>query len=143
MASWTAQTRRRRPALVRIPWSAPPTVHSTAARPATRAEGDSLWLAYRTQRADHFAVVRFSGVIEWRTVGSDEGSRRARTERRAGFPEPCTFQQIEGHDRRADVRRWLVVFPDETLDVTAHRAHLVVRAIQASDAEGALSMAQA
>ena len=120
-------------------WTEPPGLNRSAPQPAIRAQEHSLWLAYRTERPDHFAVVRFSGVVDWIVRGADDAD-----------PSPDIAQR--GLDRRAfhasasldaageSMRRWVVAFPGETLEVAAHDAHLVVRAIQAADAAHALSM---
>ena len=98
-----------------------------AAHPSTRLEGDALWLSYRTAREDHFAVVRFSGVKEYQL----------------GAPSD---EHLETHPLRdsellkSGLRRWVVAFHDETLEVTARGAEVVIRAIQARDAESALAM---
>jgi hypothetical protein len=104
-------------------------------------EGDSVWLAYRTKRADHFAVLRFSGVTEWTMLGPVEAHQGPPVEGPDGV-EPCGFHEVESPDS-PDARHWRAVFPDETLDVIAHHAQLVARAIQALDAESALSMVHA
>src|SRR5439155_912680 len=46
-------------------WTAPPTMDIAAPQPAFARDGDRVWLAYRTHRGDHFAVLRFDGVREF------------------------------------------------------------------------------
>jgi len=98
-----------------------------------------LWLAYRTERPDHFAVVRFSGVVDWTVCGPDDADLPPEIAPRG--LEPCAFHELASPDSpRGGVRRWVVTFPGELLEVAARDAELVVRAIQATDARHALSM---
>jgi hypothetical protein len=114
-------------------------MNRSAPQLALRAQGHSLWLAYRTERPDHFAVVRFSGVVDWTVRGPDDVDLPPEVARRG--LEPCAFHELVSPDpSRSGLRRWVVAFPGETLEVAARDAQLVVRAIQAADAGQAVSM---
>jgi hypothetical protein len=137
MAPPGLETRGRRARLT--VWTAPPKMNGSAPQPTIRAQTHSLWLAYRTERPDHFAVVRFSGVVHWTLCGPDDADLPPEIARRG--LESCAFHELASPaPPRGGMRRWVVTFPGETLEVTARDAELVVRAIQAADARHALSM---
>lgn len=98
------------------------------------SQGDVLWLSYRTRRADHFAVLRFSGVEVSRFGESLDPGLLARL-RDASFlavGDPALH--------RSGLGRWVAAFGDEVVDVTAREAAVVVRAIEARDGGSALAM---
>lgn len=90
-----------------------PPPHPRSPDPAVRMDGGTLWVAYRTPRGDHYAVLAFRGA---RPPAEDPAATRP--------PE----------------RIWAIPFPDEPLIVSARSADVVVRAVQARDAESALAM---
>ncbi|HTO73569.1 MAG TPA: hypothetical protein VMJ30_07115 [Gemmatimonadales bacterium] len=114
-----------------------------APQPAIVAEGDALWLAYRTHRGDHFAVLRFRGLRNLALGEPNHGRVNGNTRSASGL-NFYAFQEVTnpGADG-ADLRRWLVTFRDETLDVTALAAEVVERAIEAADSASALAMVRA
>ncbi len=110
-------------------WADPPRMDPRVPQPSLRGQGDELWVSYRISRPDdHFAVVRFSGVEGW-TMGPGLGLQL------------YAFHEIREPGRMShSPRRWVVTFDEDTLDVTARDAAVVVRAIQARDADSALCM---
>jgi hypothetical protein len=112
-------------------WEEPPQMDRRAPQPDVQLTGDSLLVAYRTHRGDHFAVVRFSGVASWKLEPANDEL------------EPSTFHEIrEPVLTSRGLRRWVVTFHDDTLDVSANDATVLVRAVQARDAHSALAMVQ-
>jgi hypothetical protein len=111
--------------------------------PQVQEVGESLWLSYRTSRGDHFAVLRFLEVATW-VLGAPSDERfneHLPWTHGLGF---YSFHEVEQLDAgRPGLRRWVVTFHDDTLDVTARDAEIVVRSIQARDAQSALSMVRA
>jgi hypothetical protein len=124
-------------------WSDPPKMDVGAPDPHVQEVGESLWLSYRTSRGDHFAVLRFLDVATW-VFGAPNDERldeHPLWTHGLGF---YTFHEVQHLDaNRLGLRRWVVTFHDDTLDVTARDAELVVRSIQAKDARSALSMVRA
>jgi hypothetical protein len=61
--------------------------------------------------------------------------------------DPCRFFEVAmdaGMDAApSGVRRWMALFHDDLLDVQAATAHVVVRALEAPDAPGALAAIRA
>lgn len=122
-------------------WADPPRMSVGVPQPSLRSQGDELWVSYRITRSnDHFAVVRFSGLEGW-TMGPP-GDDRLDTHPLWGLGlEFYAFHEIREPGRVSHgPRRWVVTFHDDTLDVTARDAEVVVRAIQARDADSALCM---
>lgn len=126
------------------PWDAPPAMAVGPPDTSLRLKGSELWLAYRIARdPDHYAVIRFSDV-EKHEFGPPDIEHLYE---HSLFPyglEPHHFHKVlpPTLNRRvaaAHLRRWVVTFPHATLDVTARRGALIVRAIAARDAEGALA----
>lgn len=130
------------------PWTAPPAMARGNPDTSLRLMGTELWLAYRIARdPDHYAVIRFSEVEKHEFGPPDEDHL---------YEHPLFPYGLEAYhfhkvlpptlNRRvaaARLRRWVITFPHATLDVTARRAALIVRAIAARDAEGALAAATA
>lgn len=98
-----------------------PLMSADAPHPSLDRRGDDLWVAYRTRRADHFAVIRFIRVAQF--VGHPGEGRDVHLPLPAG----------------SDLRRWIIPFPGETLEVTARDAAIVVRAVQAQSGAHALA----
>ena len=121
-------------------WEAPPQMDIGAPQPVTKVLHDSLLVAYRTARGDHFAVVRFSGVQAWSWESPTDENVGAHPLWADGVAL-CTWLEVrEPTATGRDLRRWVATFHDDTLVVTARAAAVLVRAIQARDAESALSM---
>jgi hypothetical protein len=132
----------RRGGLLISVWNEPPKMDAGAPHPDTQLLGDSLLVAYRTSRGDHFAVVRFSGVSDWSLGGRDDETLDKHWLWNHGL-QLYAFHEI--HDPQLSnrgLRRWVVAFHDDTLDVTASDAAVLLRAIQAQDARSALAMVQ-
>ncbi len=120
-------------------WTAPPTMDIGAPQPAFARDGDRVWLAYRTHRGDHFAVLRFDGVREFSFGDPNDERLDTHPLYEVGL-RPYQFHEV--HDEAtsgAALRRWIVTFHDDTLEVTARQADIVVRAIQARSADDALA----
>jgi hypothetical protein len=49
------------------------------------------------------------------------------------------FHEVHEEGLKGDTRHWIVTFHDETLDVRAERAEVVLRAVQAQNAASALA----
>jgi hypothetical protein len=114
-----------------------------APQPLVVAEGGVAWLSYRTYRRDHFAVLRFRGVRRL-TLGEPDDERSDEPSRwPARLPFNSFHEVMSPELERDELRRWVVTFHDETLDVIARRAEVVVRAVQANDSAGALAMTRA
>jgi hypothetical protein len=111
--------------------------------PHVQEVGESLWLSYRTSRGDHFAVLRFSEVATWvlGAPGDERLNESPLWTHGLGFYSFHEVQQLDAG--RPGLRRWVVTFRDDTLAVTARDAEIVVRSIQAKDAQSALSMVRA
>ncbi len=121
-------------------WREPPKMDPAASQPSVLSQGDALWLSYRTSRTDHFAIIRFSRVEAYRLGDPDDPSLPTRPLWGEGL-EPNSFHEVSSPELRLKgLRRWVVTFRDETLDVTAREAGVVVRAIQARDGDSALAM---
>lgn len=116
-----------------------------APEPALAAHPPTLRLAYRIARdPPHFAVVRFDGVQRHAVEALDEVGLRGHPLYPRGL-RSHRFHEVlppllEEEARRVGLRRWLVVFRDELVEVLARRARVVVRAIEAPGARAALAM---
>lgn len=116
-------------------WTDPPPMHSVAPEPAVVSTGAEVWLAYRTDRGDHFAVLHFTGIDRLAFGGPGDEPAEA-----AALP-PRSFHAMDAPPRLpGHMRRWLITFPDETFDVVARDARIVVRAVHATDSNAALGM---
>ncbi len=105
--------------------------------PVALSRGSALWLAYRTTREDgHCAVLLFHGV-ETYSVGPPNDER---LEHHPLFVEGLRsygFHTLPSAGPPG-LRRWVITFHDETVDVTAATAEVVVRAVEAIDPRHAL-----
>ena len=88
-----------------------------------------MWLAYRTRRGDHFAVVRFTGVVAW-----------FHTTPHWDLAPGALYELPEGEPRGGDAHHWVAVAPGDAIEIAAGGASVVVRAIAARDADSALTM---
>ena len=124
-------------------WQAPPKMDIGASQPSTKVLDDALLVAYRTARGDHFAVVRFSGVQTWSLGPPNDECTNTHPLWVDGL-EFYTWHEVrEPTTAGRGLRRWVATFHDDTLDVVAKEGAVLVRAIQAPDAESALAMVQA
>jgi hypothetical protein len=114
-----------------------------APQPSFERLGDAVLVAYRISRPDdHFAVLRFNGVQDL-TFG-DPTDEALETHRlfSAGL-QPYRFQEVHGEpDVPAGLRRWIITFHDDTLEVTARSAEVIVRATDAQSAAHAIAAAR-
>jgi hypothetical protein len=102
--------------------------------PCLELRGDDLWIAYRTRPDDHFAVVRFVAVREYSFGDPGDQVLQSHALYSAGFERQSFHEVNDQHLAGSGFRRWVVTFGDETLDVTARGAAIVVRAVQAPGA---------
>lgn len=116
-------------------WTDPPPMHSVAPEPAVVSTGAEVWLAYRTDRGDHFAILHFTGT--YRLAFGGPGDTPAEAQGLA----PLSFHALDAPPHLPDrMRRWLITFPDETFDVVARDARIVARAVHAAGSNAALGM---
>jgi hypothetical protein len=122
-------------ALVSV-WRAAPAMDVTAPEPSFVQDGDRLWVAYRTRRRDHFAVLRFSGVDAF-AFEHDRLHTHPLFGRGLDFH---TVHQVRDEAAQAGgLRYWVLTFGDDVLGVWARRAEVVVRAIRAPGPDHALA----
>jgi len=124
-------------------WTDPPKMAIGAPQPIVVAEDGVVWVSYRTQRDDHFSVLRFDGVRQL-TFGEPSDERLDEHQLWGNGLNCYSFH--EGTDpelERAKLRHWVITFHDDTLDVTARAAEVVARAVQATDSASALAMTRA
>jgi hypothetical protein len=121
-------------------WVDPPPMNAGAPQPYLVTRDGVAWVAYRTDRGDHFAVLRFRDVQRL-TFGEPGDGRLDEDPLRSNCPQLHTFHVVTSPElNREGLRRWVATFPDETLDVVAREANVIVRAIHAADARSALGM---
>lgn len=120
-------------------WSAPPRMESGAPDPCLERRGDDLWIAYRTRLDDHFAVVRFVAVREYAFGDSSDEAVHSQARYFAGLERQSFHEVNDQLLAGSGLHRWVVTFGDDTLDVTARRAAIVVRAVQAPGASHVLA----
>lgn len=106
--------------------------------PVFLSRGTDLWLAYRTAREDdHCAVVHFRGVTGY-SVGPPSDERLDEHPLYAQGLEQYRFHTLASA-ASSSPGRWIITFHDETADVTAASAEVVVRAVNATDPQHALA----
>ncbi len=113
-----------------------------APQPSFARDGGVCWLAYFTQRDDHCAVIRFDEVSAFSLGDPNDEALHTHPLYNEGLQFYACHEVHDAALAAAGKRRWIATFHDETLDVTAVRAQVVVRAIQARSAEDALAMAR-
>jgi hypothetical protein len=119
-------------------WTDPPPMSATAAAPATRSTGGTLWLAYRIARdPDHCAIVRFRGVERYAWGQSPA----VHLVGRPGDMPRGSFYALAADDPGAASGgcRWIVTFPDAVLDVHAAQGDVIRRAVAAPAPSHALA----
>ncbi len=105
-------------------------------------EGEALWVAYRTARRDHFAVLRFSGVAA-ASIDQPRDDPPADPLLSATAARPGAFHEVHDPAVRPPLRRWIITTPDDAVAVTAREARVLVRAIQAPSASHAIGSLRA
>jgi hypothetical protein len=111
-----------------------------APEPSFSQVGHTLWLAYFTTRDDHCAVIRFDGVSSVSFGDPNDEALDTHPLYAAGL-QFYAFHEVQDPELAATgKRRWIATFHDDTLDITARRAEVVVRAIEARSADAALGM---
>jgi hypothetical protein len=121
-------------------WTDPPPMDVGAPQPFLVTGDGMAWVAYRTDRGDHFAALRFRDVQRL-TFGDLDHQLLDEHLLSPGGLSLCTFHIVTSPDLACEgLGHWVATFPDETLDVVARHADVVVRAIHAADARSALGM---
>lgn len=121
-------------------WTDPPPMDVGGPQPAVVTDAGVACVAYRTDRGDHFAVLRFRDVQRL-TFGEPANQLLDEHQLSPGDLPVCTFHIVTSPDlEREGLGHWVATFPDESLDVVARHVDVVVRAIHAADARSALGM---
>lgn len=127
-------------------WRDPPPMDIGAPEPALQLERQQLWLAYRTRRHDHFAVIRFTGV-ERVLLGPPSAERLSAHPLYPDGLAPYAFFEVLPASGSASagrgLKQWVASFHDELLDVQATMAEVLVSAVESVDAAGALAAMRA
>jgi hypothetical protein len=112
--------------------------------PALLCDSDNLWLAYVVAPStdERFAVVRFSRVIDHRLSPINDEGLGEHPYAKAGL-QWYSFNELTGSEEvnrwaALRARHWVVTFKDNTLDVVAEKAEVVIASIQAKDSLTAL-----
>jgi hypothetical protein len=112
-------------------WTDPPPMSATSPAPAVLSTDGTLWLAYRIARdPNHCAVVRFHHVEQyaWGAPPAAHGEDITGALPRGSFYE---VPAPNAGDSGARGRRWIITFPDATLEVRAADGEVVLRAAAA------------
>jgi hypothetical protein len=120
-------------------WSQAPEL-AIPDRPAILGDSHSLWLAYATTAeptGDWYAVVRFNDVIDHRLSPiNDEGIGKHQYAS-AGLQWYTFNEVIDSKEaiewRILNARHWVITFKDNTLDVLAESADVIVEAVNATN----------
>ena len=127
-------------------WRDPPPMDLRRPEPTLHFERQQLWLAYRTRRDDHFAVIHFSGV-ERVFLGPPSGERLSEHPLHPDGLAPHAFFEASAaagsNASGRDLKRWIATFHDELLDVQGAMARVLVSAVESVDAAGALAAIRA
>jgi hypothetical protein len=109
-------------------------------QPTLEREGTNVLLAYRTSRKDdHFAILQFDEVRDLSFGDPNDETLESHRLYAHGL-EPYRFHEIHEDDGvPSGFRRWIVTFHDDTLDVVARSARVVIRATAAESAGHALA----
>ena len=113
--------------------------------PALLADSNSLWLAYPTMAEPHgemYAVVRFDRVFDHRLSPINDEGIGEHAYARFGL-EWYAFNEVIGSTealkwQRLKARHWVITFKDNTLDVVAESASVVIQAVRGSDSVSVL-----
>jgi hypothetical protein len=112
-------------------WTEPPPMDPATPAPAVLSSDGTLWLAYRIARDPHHsAVLRFHQVerYAWGPPPAVHHLDEPGPLPQGGFYEVRVGDAAGGRDGG---RRWLITFPDATLEVRAAEAEVVLRAAAA------------
>ena len=129
--------------------------------PAMHQDGDTSWVAYRCANPDfpgwgtgaapdhpgfdeYHAAIKFSGVSSI-ALGPPSDDRLHEHPLYGLGLEPYEFHRVEGSAAVADpanASHWIITFHDETLEVIAEKAEVVVPRIDAPNPKEALRRAR-
>ena len=108
--------------------------------PALLADSDVLWLAYATTaepRGQMYAVVRFNDVIDHRLSPINDEGIGKHPYCSAGLNWYTFNEVIDSAEairwRVLQARHWVVTFKDNTLDVVAKSAEVIVASMNSTD----------
>ncbi|HTS87314.1 MAG TPA: hypothetical protein VMG41_02385 [Gemmatimonadales bacterium] len=118
-----------------------PPLSAGAPAPCYRQVGAALWVAYFT-RDDHCAVVRFDGVTS-AAFGEYSGETLDQHPLFGAGLIPQRFHEVHDPAVAPGLKRWIITFRDDTLDVTGAQLEIVARALEVSSSEDALAMVMA
>jgi hypothetical protein len=120
-------------------WTAAPEL-AIPDPPALLADSKSLWLAYATTaepRGEVYAVVRFNELIDHRLWPINDEGIGTHPYGGAGLTWYAFNEVVNSAEairwRALNARHWVVTFKDNTLDVLAVSAEVIVAAVQSSD----------
>jgi hypothetical protein len=111
-------------------WTEPPPMSAVAPAPAVLSSDGTLWVAYRIARDPHHcAVIRFLHVRQylWGAPPAVHGLESLGRLSQGSFHVVSTAIG----DAEGPGRRWLITFPDATLEVRAADGEVVLRAAAA------------
>jgi len=107
--------------------------------PCVERRGEDVWVAYRTRADDHFAVVRFTQVHNFTFGDPNDETLDSHSLYSAGLGFYGFHEVADPLLAGSGLRRWIVTFHDDTLEITARGVAIIVRAVQAPSAEHALA----
>jgi hypothetical protein len=115
--------------------------------PALVADSEHLWLAYYRAASDLIAVVRFSGVIDYRLSSINDEGLGKHPYAGAGL-RFYSFNELRDSEETLQwavlgARHWVITFKDNTLDVVASSAEVVAPSVTANSPLEALLAAVA
>jgi hypothetical protein len=112
--------------------------------PALLSDSENLWLAYVVAPStdERFAVVRFSGVIDHRLSPINDEGLGKHPYAKAGL-QWYSFNELTDSEEinrwtALRARHWVVTFKDNTLEVVAAKAEVIVASIPSKDSLAAL-----
>lgn len=108
--------------------------------PALLSDSSNLWLAYETTaepRGEIYAVVRFRNLIDHRLSPINDEGIGEHAYAVAGL-KWYSFCEVIGSAEAArwsvlKARHWVITFKDNTLDILAQNAEVVVASVRGSD----------
>ena len=133
-------------------WSEPPAMEPGAPMPQVKTVGDRLFVAYVCRNPafpgwdskappDHpgfevySAILEFSGVKSF-TLGPPSDEKLPEHPLYSAGLEAYGFYEITGGDA---IRRWIITFHDETLDVSARAATVLKSRVEGEDTDAILT----
>jgi hypothetical protein len=122
-----------------ITWNEAPKL-AIPESPALLSDGSDLWVAYETTaepRGEIYAIVRFRHVIDHRLSPINDEGIGEHAYALAGL-KWYSFNEVIGSAEAArwralNARHWVIMFKDNTLDVLAENAEVVVDSVRGSD----------